>query len=70
MKLTQKVTRAAAAATAKYIPQSYHEIIASGEEEKDDGKNSDSEKREKDIAEWISQPIKQPSSNEDEEYED
>ena len=54
MKLTQKETRAMAVAMEKYIPQSYHKRIASKEEEKKDDENSESDKREKDIAEWIS----------------
>ena len=68
MTLTRKGTRAAA--TAEDILQSNHKSVASGEEEKEDDENLESEKREKDIAEWIDRPLKLASSNEDEEDED
>ena len=68
MTVTLKGTReAAAAAMAKEFQKSDHEINASGEEEEDEDSTSDSEKQEKDIEEWIGQPRKPPSINEDEE---
>ena len=69
MKLTRKGTRAAAAAMAKDFPQSDHESVANGKEVEEDDAILDNEKCERDIADWIGQPCKPPSSNEDEEAE-
>ena len=71
MTITQKATRASALTpTDEDILQSDPKIVASGEEEKEDDENQESEKREKSIAEWIGRPLKPPSSNKVEEDED
>ena len=67
MKLPQKVTRAAAAATTEDILQSDPKRVASGKEEKEEDENLESKKREKAIAEWNGRTFKPPLSNEDEE---
>ena len=70
MTVTRKGTRvAAAAATAEDFLQSDHKSVANGEEVEEDDATSDSEKRKRDIAEWIARPLKPPSSNEEEEAE-
>ena len=70
MTLTQKETRAAAAAaTAKYFLKSNHEIVANSEEVKEYEETLDSQKCEREIVEWISRPRKPPSSNEYNEAE-
>ena len=70
MTVTRKVTReAAAAATAKEFLQSKHESVVNNEEVEADDSISYSEKRERDIADWIGQPRKPPSSNKDKEAE-
>ena len=71
MTLTRKGKRAeAAAATAKDILKSGPESVASGEKEKEGDENPESKKHEKAITEWIGQPLKPPSRNEDKEDED
>ena len=72
MTLTQKVTRAAAAAaaTVKDILQSDLEIVASVEEEREDDEYLERKERDKSIVEWIVRPLKPLSRNEDEEDED
>ena len=67
MTLKRKVTRAATA-TAEEFLQSYHASIANVKEVEEDDETLDSEKRKIDIADWICQPRKPPSSNEDKEY--
>ena len=61
---------AVAAATADDILDSNPKSVARAEKEKEDDGNSDIKKREKSIVEWIGQPLKPPSRNEDEEDED
>ena len=57
MTLTRNRTRAAAAATAaKEFLQSDHKSVANGEEVEQDDTTSDSNKRQRDIADWIVQP--------------
>ena len=62
MTLTQKVTRAAAAAaaTVEDILQYDPKITARSEEEKEDDENLESKERDKVIAYWISRPLKPP----------
>ena len=71
MTLTQKGTRAeaAAAATAEEFLKQDHKIIANDEEVKEYDENLDSENRERDIAEWIDLHRKQSSRNKDKEAE-
>ena len=69
MTLTRKGTRAAAAATPEDFIQYDHEQVTNREEEKEDDENPDREKHERDIVERISQPLKPPSINKDEEDE-
>ena len=60
MELTRKETRAAAATTAKQLLPSDHERVAKDEEVEEDDATLDSEKREKDITDWIGRPRKLP----------
>ena len=70
MTLTQKVTRAAAAAdTAKEFLQYYHKSVVNGKEVEEDDATLDSKKRKRYIADWIGRHLKTPPSNEDEEAE-
>ena len=69
MTLTQKGTRAEAAATAKEFLQSDHEIVVNGEEVEEYDATPDSKKSERDIADLISRPRKPPPSNKDEDAE-
>ena len=67
---TRKGIRAAAY-PAGYILESDPESVARSEKEKKDDRNLESnQKREKFIAARIDQPLKSPSWNEDEDYED
>ena len=54
---------------AKESQNSDHESVANGKEEEEENSTSDSEKRDRDIADWIGQPRKPPLRNQDEEYE-
>ena len=56
-------------ATAKEFLQSDHESVVNDEEVEEDDATLDIKKRKRDIAEWIVQPRKPPSRNEDEESE-
>ena len=70
MTVTQKRTReVSAAATAKESQKSDHKSVANGKEEDEEDSTLDSKKRERDIADWISQPREPPSINEDKEGE-
>ena len=71
MKLSQKGTRALAAAvsTAKEFLQTNHKSVANGEEVKEDDETVDIEKHKRDNAEWINRPHKSPSSNKDKDAE-
>ena len=70
MTLTQKVSRAAAAATAEDILDSDPKIIVSDEKENEDDKNSDKKDHDKYIAEWIGQTFKLHTRNEEKKDED
>ena len=64
MKITQKGTRVEAeSTTAEEFLQSEHESVAKGEEVEEYDASLDSEKRERDISDWIVQPNKTPSRN-------
>ena len=64
MTLTRKENReASAAATAKEFLQSDHKSVANSKEVEEDDPTLDSEKREKDIVDWIGRPRKPPSSH-------
>ena len=69
MTLTQKVTRAAAAAKAEEFLHFDHKIVANDEEVEENDKTLDIEKRERGIAKWIGRPRKPLLSNEDMEAE-
>ena len=70
MTVTRKGTKeAAAAATDEEFLQSNQESVANGEEVEEDDSASDSEKRERDIADWIGRSREPPSSNKDKEAE-
>ena len=71
MKLSQKGTRALAAAvsTAKEFLQTNHKSVANGEEVEGDDVALDNEKGTRDIADWIGRTCKPFSSNKDEEAE-
>ena len=56
------------AATTEDILESDPETVTSGEKEKEDDENSESNKCDKSIAEWIGRPFKPPSRKKDEEY--
>ena len=56
-------------ATDEEFLQSDHKSVANSEEVREDDATSDSEKRERDTAEWIGRPRRPPSSNDDEEAE-
>ena len=68
--VAQKGTReAATAATAEEPQRSDHKNVANSEEEEEEDSTSDSEKRKRDIVDWIGRPRKPLSRNEDEEAE-
>ena len=70
MTLTRKGRRATAAeATTEQFLKFDHKSVAEGEEVEEDDATSDSEKRKRDIADWIGGPCKTPSSNKDKESE-
>ena len=70
MTVTQKRTReVSAAATAKQLQSFDHESITNSKEEDEEDSTLDNEKRQRDIADWISQPREPPSINEDKEGE-
>ena len=67
MTVTRKVTRkAAVAATTEEFQKSDHISVANSEEGEEEESTSDSEKRERDIADWIVRPRKPPLRTEDE----
>ena len=68
---TRKGTRAEAEASlARDILASNPKIVTSGEKEKEVDGNLKIKKCEKSITAWINRPLKSPSHNKDEEYED
>ena len=66
MTLIWKGTRAAAANMAKEFLQFDHKSAANGEEVKENYETLDSNKHERDIAEWTGRPRNPSSSNEEE----
>ena len=70
MTVTRKRKReAAASATAEEFLKYDHKSVANGEEVEEDDSTSDSEKRKRDIADWIGRPREPPLRNKDEEAE-
>ena len=49
--------------------QSDHKSVTNSEEVEEDGVTSDSEKRDRDITDWIVEPYKPPSSSKNEKAE-
>ena len=68
MTVTRKGTReAAAAATTKEFQKCDHKSVANGKKEEEEDSTLDSEKRQRDIEDWISRPREPPLRNKDEE---